>query len=229
MRTHYIVGRYEGATPRVTREALEAAIAAIVRTWSDALTAALVAAYASAGQELALRYAPGLPCRLQGGLRRGASARRYRRHRSPFGCRAACRGHLSAGRSTANAGRSQGVLARSSHAALRTRPGARTYGIPCRQRTHVRHHFRRSARERVAARHVARARRRRRHRYCGARPRRSRRRSPPSSTAKPKATAITRSFWRPDWNGARSPCCARCRVICARPGSASRRTICGRR
>ena len=61
VRTHYIVGRYEGDTPRLKRETLEAAIAAIVRTWSDALTAALVAAHASAGQELALRYGQAFP------------------------------------------------------------------------------------------------------------------------------------------------------------------------
>ncbi|MBX9911759.1 MAG: NAD-glutamate dehydrogenase, partial [Beijerinckiaceae bacterium] len=36
-RTHYIIGRYEGKTPRIEQAALEAGIAAIVRTWSDGL------------------------------------------------------------------------------------------------------------------------------------------------------------------------------------------------
>ncbi len=41
-RTHYIVGRFEGQTPSVDRETLEAGIAAIVRTWADAFREALV-------------------------------------------------------------------------------------------------------------------------------------------------------------------------------------------
>ncbi|MCB8819064.1 NAD-glutamate dehydrogenase [Microvirga rosea] len=36
-RTHYIIGRDEGETPKVSREILESGIAGIVRTWSDAL------------------------------------------------------------------------------------------------------------------------------------------------------------------------------------------------
>lgn len=36
-RTHYIIGRDEGETPKVSREALEKGIASIVRTWADAL------------------------------------------------------------------------------------------------------------------------------------------------------------------------------------------------
>ncbi len=36
-RTHYIIGRDEGETPDVSRETLEAGIAAIVRTWADDL------------------------------------------------------------------------------------------------------------------------------------------------------------------------------------------------
>src|SRR3954452_7163261 len=40
-RTHYIIGRDEGATPQIPQEALEAGIAAIVRTSADTLAAAL--------------------------------------------------------------------------------------------------------------------------------------------------------------------------------------------
>ncbi|MHB2165489.1 NAD-glutamate dehydrogenase [Alsobacter sp. R-9] len=36
-RTHYVIGRYEGATPAVTAAAATAAVEAVVRTWSDAL------------------------------------------------------------------------------------------------------------------------------------------------------------------------------------------------
>ena len=61
MRTHYIVGRYGGDTPHLKRETLEAAVAAIVRTWSDDLTAALLAAHGQAGRDLALRYGPAFP------------------------------------------------------------------------------------------------------------------------------------------------------------------------
>ena len=61
VRTHYIVGRYEGATPRVPRETLEAEIAAIIRTWGDALGDAIEAAHPHGGGALALRYGPAFP------------------------------------------------------------------------------------------------------------------------------------------------------------------------
>ncbi len=41
-RTHFIIGRDEGATPIVSRTEIEAGIAAIVRTWADDLRAAAV-------------------------------------------------------------------------------------------------------------------------------------------------------------------------------------------
>jgi glutamate dehydrogenase len=57
-RTHYIIGRDEGRTPKVDRQTLEAGIAAIVRTWSDGLKDALDAAKAGpAARSLAERYA----------------------------------------------------------------------------------------------------------------------------------------------------------------------------
>ncbi|MDF3063501.1 MAG: NAD-glutamate dehydrogenase [Microvirga sp.] len=57
-RTHFIIGRDEGATPQIAQAELEAGIAAIVRTWSDTLGLAL--AEAIGGQRaraLAARYA----------------------------------------------------------------------------------------------------------------------------------------------------------------------------
>lgn len=56
-RTHYIIGRDEGETPDVPRETLEKGIAAIVRTWSDALRDALDASVGGArARALASRY-----------------------------------------------------------------------------------------------------------------------------------------------------------------------------
>ncbi|UVF19917.1 NAD-glutamate dehydrogenase [Microvirga terrae] len=56
-RTHYIIGRDEGGTPDVPRETLEKGIAAIVRTWSDALRDALDASVGGArARALASRY-----------------------------------------------------------------------------------------------------------------------------------------------------------------------------
>lgn len=57
-RTHYIIGRDEGKTPKVDRKVLEAGIAAIVRTWSDGLKDALDAEKAGpSARALAERYA----------------------------------------------------------------------------------------------------------------------------------------------------------------------------
>ena len=57
-RTHYIIGRDEGRTPKVDRNTLEAGITAIVRTWSDGLKDALDSQKAGpAARALAERYA----------------------------------------------------------------------------------------------------------------------------------------------------------------------------
>ncbi len=57
-RTHFIIGRDEGETPRVERAILEAGITAIVRTWADGLKDALDAAKGSAKARLSSeRYA----------------------------------------------------------------------------------------------------------------------------------------------------------------------------
>jgi glutamate dehydrogenase len=56
-RTHYIIGRDEGTTPQISRETLEAGIAAIVRTWADAMRDALDLAKAGpAARALSDRY-----------------------------------------------------------------------------------------------------------------------------------------------------------------------------
>ncbi len=57
-RTHYIIGRDEGETPRVDRATLEAGISAIVRTWADGLKDALASLKGTAGARMpAERYA----------------------------------------------------------------------------------------------------------------------------------------------------------------------------
>ena len=56
-RTHFIIGRDEGATPAVDQVALEAGVAAIVRTWNDDLREAAIA---KTGADLLInRYAGG--------------------------------------------------------------------------------------------------------------------------------------------------------------------------
>ncbi|WP_089173192.1 NAD-glutamate dehydrogenase [Bosea sp. AS-1] len=57
-RTHYIIGRDEGKTPKIDRATLEAGIGAIVRTWSDGLKDALDREKSGpAARALAERYA----------------------------------------------------------------------------------------------------------------------------------------------------------------------------
>ena len=47
VRVHFIIGRYEGETPRVDRAVLDRAVEAIVRNWTDGFEEALAAAHAS--------------------------------------------------------------------------------------------------------------------------------------------------------------------------------------
>ncbi len=57
-RTHFIIGRYEGETPRVPQEQLESGISAIVRTWADGLRDALAGSMGGvAARTLGQRYA----------------------------------------------------------------------------------------------------------------------------------------------------------------------------
>jgi glutamate dehydrogenase len=56
-RTHFIIGRVEGATPRVEQATLETGIAEITRTWRDGLREMLAARIGGArARELAARY-----------------------------------------------------------------------------------------------------------------------------------------------------------------------------
>ena len=94
-RTHYIIGRDEGQTPQVARETLEKGIAAIVRTWSDALRDALDETIGGArARSLATRYAERLQRRLSRGLRRRAGHRRHRASGAALGGAAARRRSL---------------------------------------------------------------------------------------------------------------------------------------
>jgi glutamate dehydrogenase len=56
-RTHFIIGRDEGATPRIEQETLEAGIAAIARTWRDGLRDTLAVKIGGArARDLTRRY-----------------------------------------------------------------------------------------------------------------------------------------------------------------------------
>jgi glutamate dehydrogenase len=62
VRVHFIIGRYEGETPHVDRAALDRAVEAIVRSWTDGLADALVAAHpAQVGRALLARYRDAFP------------------------------------------------------------------------------------------------------------------------------------------------------------------------
>ena len=62
VRVHFIIGRYEGETPKPDRAGLDRAVEAIVRSWVDGLHDALVAdAHSAAGRALFARYDAAFP------------------------------------------------------------------------------------------------------------------------------------------------------------------------
>jgi glutamate dehydrogenase len=62
VRVHFIIGRYEGETPNVDRAVLDRAVEAIVRSWTDGLADALLAAHPSReGRALFARYRDAFP------------------------------------------------------------------------------------------------------------------------------------------------------------------------
>jgi glutamate dehydrogenase len=62
VRVHFIIGRYEGETPHIDRAVLDRAVAAIVRSWTDGLNAAISAAHpAREGRALLARYRDAFP------------------------------------------------------------------------------------------------------------------------------------------------------------------------
>jgi glutamate dehydrogenase len=62
VRVHFIIGRYEGETPNVDRAVLDRAVEAIVRSWTDGLSDALLAAHPSReGRALFARYRDAFP------------------------------------------------------------------------------------------------------------------------------------------------------------------------
>jgi glutamate dehydrogenase len=62
VRVHFIIGRYEGETPHIDRTVLDRAVAAIVRSWTDGLNDALLAAHPPReGRGLLARYRDAFP------------------------------------------------------------------------------------------------------------------------------------------------------------------------
>jgi glutamate dehydrogenase len=62
VRVHFIIGRYEGETPHIDRAVLDHAVAAIVRSWTDGLADALLAAHhGREGRALFTRYRDAFP------------------------------------------------------------------------------------------------------------------------------------------------------------------------
>jgi glutamate dehydrogenase len=62
VRVHFIIGRYEGETPHIDRAVLDRAVEAIVRSWTDGLSGALLAAHhGREGRVLFTRYRDAFP------------------------------------------------------------------------------------------------------------------------------------------------------------------------
>jgi glutamate dehydrogenase len=62
VRVHFIIGRYEGETPHIDRAVLDRAVEAIVRSWTDGLSGALLAAHhGREGRALFTRYRDAFP------------------------------------------------------------------------------------------------------------------------------------------------------------------------
>ena len=166
-RTHYIIGRNEGATPHVDRETLESGISDIVRTWADGLRMSLEV------QKPASTHARSMP----------AMGKRFQpRIAKPFHpqkrlaiskywsvCRNKTRlpGPLSPRARARYARQPAAVLARRSIAAVAAGAPAGKPRLPGRQRTNLPHRpgRRGGSRTRLAARHDAGTRHRRGDRY----------------------------------------------------------------
>ncbi len=81
VRVQFIIGRYEGATPRVEISELERGIADIVRTWDDRLAGAIAGQGARADALLA-KYRSALLGRVRGDVPGGARAGGHPAHRA---------------------------------------------------------------------------------------------------------------------------------------------------
>ena len=84
-RVHYIIGRYEGAMPKVDVAELERAVAAEVQTWADRLKDALVKEHGDRRPPSRAALCPRLHGRLSRSLHAGRSGRAYRAARNALG------------------------------------------------------------------------------------------------------------------------------------------------
>ena len=188
-RVHFIIGRAGGPTPDPSQATLEAAVEAIVRTWSDGLTAALGARHDPARAVLlGKRYGAAFPPA-------------YRDDFPPETAVADIDGfeRLTSERPVAGefraiedgrADRPPPYPPERPDRTLGARPDAREHGLPGDRRTHLRDRAGRGTAAHLAARHDARSRPR-----CSTSPASAPSSSPaswPSGTASPRTTATTR-------------------------------------
>ena len=140
VRVHFIIGRYEGETPKPDRATLDRAVEAIVRSWTDGLHDALLAGPdPAAARALFARYRDAFPIdyrevyppatavadiRVIEALTRRAPARR----------RALPRRRRGAGER-----RAEGLQPQPADPALRARAGAGEHGLPRGRRAHLPH------------------------------------------------------------------------------------------
>ena len=137
-RTHYIIGRDEGQTPQVARETLEKGIAAIVRTWSDALRDALDDDRRRRTGAFARHpLCRSLQRRLSRGLRSRAGHRGHRASGAALGGAAARRRSLPPRGRRRDPREPEGVLAQRGAAALGAGAASGEPRLPRRQRANL--------------------------------------------------------------------------------------------
>ncbi len=152
-RVQFVIRRHERSTPHVDREALEAQVRAIVRTWDDAVRESSDSADAKTVALAALSAV--LPRNLHG----AGSAGRCGTHCQPQRRGAAFRGFLSLSHRRSRCGFAEDLSSRCAGRAVAARAASGKHGFPCRQRADHRPAAGRRRRcDRLPARHAARER-----------------------------------------------------------------------
>ena len=140
VRVHFIIGRAAGDMPTPDRAALERAVEAIVRSWTDGLREALLADPRPDTRAHTVRaLSRSLPDRLPRGLPAADGACRHRRHRGALSGASARRRTLPRRRRRPAERRTESAQPQSADSALRTRAGVGEHGLPRRRRAHLPH------------------------------------------------------------------------------------------